>query len=229
MSPAAIEFLQILFGPLLLWGLTKLLWPLRMDPLGTRFTSAIFLRYSVSTFTGYVTAIETGAGEDARRIFGRHHARFSLDNHEGATRRVDAVNVRPQLEPGHLVSVAWLVRHRALIGDKEVGNAFYVYDHDTGVLFAEKPKVGQRNAKYGLGWMAMPLPEWFQAITALTLVGIPVLVGMSLAAQWKISRLASRGAAPLVKRMESRAASLRPNPAAAALASCAVDNCQSVA
>jgi hypothetical protein len=203
MSPALVALLQFFFIPLLLWELLKLLWPLRLDHLGTRFTTAIFLRYSVRVFTGYVSAIEPGAVEDTRRIFVRHHTRFSLDNHEGARRHVDAINVRPVLALGHLVSVAWVVR------DREVGNAFYVYDHDAGLTYIEKQKWGQRNAYPGLVWMVKPLPEWFQAAMAVTIVGIPVLVVIGLAAQWKIVRFGRLGALPLIARMESRAKVLR--------------------
>ncbi len=228
--------LVVVFGLPLLWQATKLLWPLRLDSSGTHFTGRLFRRYSVDVFTGYASAIETGVGEalntggvsgtgyttgsgvtsvsvrDTRRTFVMHHTSFFLEDHASPARHVDAINVAPAIASGHLVSAAWLVR-----GGK-VGNAFLVYDHDTGMVYIEKTKRGQRNAKRGLVRMVMPFPEWFQALIFITIVGIPVMIVIGLGVQWKVSRFGKRGAVSLEALMQSRAQELRDAAARSSVA-----------
>ena len=128
----------------ILWQLPRTFWPLHLDSTATRFTG-LYRRYSIDTFTGHVSNVQTSADTQtigsvtaqARRAWslavptrGQPPSRtiagpsrsitpssFSRIRAERSG-QIDAANVKPAIGNGHLVSAAWLVHN----GKR--GNAF---------------------------------------------------------------------------------------------------------
>lgn len=220
-----------------LWQVPRTFWPVRLNADGTRFTG-LYRRYSVETFTGYVSDVRESTSEktvgsvsastfgtaigntyqgtttisDGRRTFTTFYTDFFLTDQAGKSRTVSAVNVRPSIGAGHLATAAWLVHN-----GKE-GNAFVVYNHTTGEVWMEKTHVGVRMAKRGLVKMVMRLPTAYVVILCLSIVGIPLVILLGLGAEWQLKIFNKWGVKPLVAALHQRANGL-PSRAAQASAS----------
>ena len=233
-SLGVIAFLVIL--PVL-WQVPRTFWPVRMNAAGTHFIG-LYRRYSVTTFTGYVSDIRewtdkmtigsvtastsgtvigsnvsaTTTYHDGRRTFSTFHNAFFLTDGTGRTQSVDAANVSPSVGDGHLVSVAWLVHNG------KTGNAFLVYNHTTNQAFVEATRHGMRNARRGLVRMILPLPTAYVVLLVLCIVTIPLVMVLGLGVEWQARQFRKRGARPLIDALHRRAAEVPPRPTPAPVA-----------
>jgi hypothetical protein len=227
--------LVLVFGPIL-WQLPRIVWPVRLDSSGTRFTG-LYRRYSIQTFTGYASGIRTWTGatlqtgsvsasatgqmiggsftgsatvSDTRRTFTTEHTGFFLTDEAGVVREVDAANVSPAIGDGHLVSAAWLVHNH------KPRNAFLVYNHTTGSVYVEATRRGGLNARGGLFKMVITLPLVYQVLLWLAIVTIPVILTVALGATGQLWWFRKRGVRPLMAVLERRAAEMPSHRLAAA-------------
>jgi hypothetical protein len=219
-----------------LWQVPRVFWPIRLNASATHFTG-LYRRYSVSSFTGYSSDIQTWTDErtigsvsaqtsgtsiggnvditvvDRRRQFSTPHTGFFLTDSTGATVPVDATNVSPSVGEGHLVSAAWIVHNR------KAGNAFVVYNHTTDTVYLEATRSRTENARRGLFKMVFPLPVVYQVLLFLGIVTIPLMVVFGASAHWHVRRFRKRGVRPLVSALKQGAAGMPLGGSSAALRS----------
>ena len=210
-----------------LWQVPRTFWPVRLNADGSRFTG-LYRRYCVETFTGYASDIRESTSEmtvgsvsaqttgmaiggtysgsttvyDGRRTFTTFYTRFFLTDGAGKSRTVDAVNVRPSIGEGHLVSAAWLVHNG------KAGNAFLVYNHTSGDVWLEKTQVGVRNAKRGLVRMVLRMPTAYVVLLCILIVTIPLVFILGLGVEWQLKIFNKWGSKPLIASLHQRAAGL---------------------
>ena len=223
MSPSG-EFIVFLAAIPVLWQVPRSFLPVRMDASGTRFTG-LYSRYSVRTHTGYVSDIRTRTDKlktgtvsarttgiitgdmftasttttDTRKTHERVHTEFFLTDDRGSAQPVDAVNVKPAIGEGHLVSAAWLVHNG------KTGNAFLVYNHTTRQVSAEPVRLAWLSAPRGLSKMVLPLPAVYMILLCLMIVTIPLQLLFVYAAKWQVRRFLRHGSGPLKSAMQQRA------------------------
>jgi hypothetical protein len=229
----AVLLVLVVVGPIL-WQVPRTFAPVRLNASGTEFTG-LYRRYSVETFTGYVSDLRTWSDKltigsvtghtsgyvvggtfsgtttisDNRRDFHRHHQAFFLRDQSGITRPVDAVNVGAAVGEGQLVSVAWLLHNR------KTGNAFMIYNHTTNLVYIEETRRGMHTARKGLVKMVWKLPLAHQVLLWLLIVTWPLMLALVLTANSHTRGFRKRGSRPLVARMQYSAAPMSGHPVSA--------------
>jgi hypothetical protein len=208
----------------ILWQLPRTFWPLHLDSTATRFTG-LYRRYSIDTFTGHVSNVQTSADtqtigsvtahtsgmviggtysgtttvSDNRKTFKVDHTQFFLADQSGATQTVDAANVKPAIGNGHLVSAAWLVHN----GKR--GNAFLVYNHTTDSVYIEQTRRASKNAPRGLAKMVIRLPLAYQVVLWLLIVTWPLIILIAAGAELQLRWFRKHAAKPLARALARRA------------------------